>query len=523
MNIRVRKFLIEIARKNDKPVYYLDLLRENGLSTDLESPQVRRQLKQLLTEISEFENENGRPMLTSLAINKNLSDPGYGFFDLAEKFGKGKATNLQKNFWAIEEAKRTRKYWQDEINYLKFANLDNTYRSIEQLYKELILKNNKQTQWQSDYIFFVSQIQILRKEMKRNEHLSLSDNSLYKTLDPSLQGYELFISMWLKEMKNGIASRGQSVLSNVDFKIIVNNKTFKNLAYELIADTSLENYNNFHSWWIKNKKIKNRPLLINRAAAACNPENLSSTVDNTKFWITINYLIANYGFSFKSDVDWNWYEANEQLTSWLDIKLSLLKLNSLNRNEQTCWRNIFVWLIFLKANRGSDLIENELELTNQPNEGVTEIPKRNRKFTGSNPDYAANAKEQKELGDAGEELVKEREKKYLISKGRFKEAELVEIVLDGNGYDIMSFNEKGEKIFIEVKTTAGKASIPFFLSENEMTFMQKNKVNYYIYRVYNYNEEKNAGRFFILKNDIEDKIFKEPINYRVYLKKKKKN
>ena len=36
-----------------------------------------------------------------------------------------------------------------------------------------------------------------------------------------------------------------------------------------------------------------------------------------------------------------------------------------------------------------------------------------------------------------------------------------------NGYDIDSFTEAGDKIYIEVKSTAGSADEPFYMTANE--------------------------------------------------------
>jgi hypothetical protein len=531
MNDQVRRFLIEVARKKDKTVFYSEMLKQNGLHFELDTPEGKSKLKALLTEISEFENLNKRPMLTSLAINKETSDPGPGFFDLAEKFGKGNAKNLQKNFWAIKEAERTRTYWQNNKNYSDHladsAQTEGNDKSIQKLFKELVFDNKSDVQewideWHNGYCFFVSQVLILRKQINTNKQWLLNDNRLYSNLDQSLQDYNSFMIRWLKEKSNGISSRGQSVLSQNDFDIIINDGTFQRLAHLLIMKPSLERYNDFHQWWIGNNLIKNRPLLINRAAAACNPVELSSTVDNQKFWTAVDYFVNHYGFSFSSEVNRNWYAANEQITVWLDVRLrTILEQKTPDKVQQLCWRNIFVWRIYQLATKDNDLKDNELQITGQPKEGYNEIPKRKKAFEGTDKDFEAEAKADKELGDAGEALVKQFEIKKLNDLKRFDDANAVSIVKNGKGYDIASFDKYGTPIFIEVKTTADKASTPFYLSENELAFMQKNKENYFIYRVYNYDEEKNAGRCFIIENDIESKIFKEPVSFRIYLKKNK--
>lgn len=71
---------------------------------------------------------------------------------------------------------------------------------------------------------------------------------------------------------------------------------------------------------------------------------------------------------------------------------------------------------------------------------------------------------------------------------------------DSFGYDILSLNEQGEEVFIEVKTTTCKkedlGAKSFFLSSHEFAFYKHHKVQYKLYRVYDienfpYYEELN--------------------------------
>jgi len=124
MNKEVREYLIEIARGNDPTVFYSKLVNDNRLKMDLGTPEGQEQLKQLLIKISTYENEHKRPMLTALAINKRANDQGPGFFELAERFGHGKKSELKKINWGKEEAERLRKFWRNENNYQQFAKVN---------------------------------------------------------------------------------------------------------------------------------------------------------------------------------------------------------------------------------------------------------------------------------------------------------------------------------------------------------------------------------------------------------------
>src|SRR5690606_32341832 len=147
------------------------------------------------------------------------------------------------------------------------------------------------------------------------------------------------------------------------------------------------------------------------------------------------------------------------------------------------------------------------------------IPENSRTFKGVEVNFESKAKEQKDLGDAGEELVKQYEINYLKQKGMHNESEKVKIVEDGKGYDVYSFDDLGNEKYIEVKTTTGKGLNPFYLSENEVAFMKLNINAYSIYRVFNYDEENNSGEFFEINGNVEEQILMKPIQYKVFIKK----
>lgn len=87
---------------------------------------------------------------------------------------------------------------------------------------------------------------------------------------------------------------------------------------------------------------------------------------------------------------------------------------------------------------------------------------------------------------------------------------------DGLGYDILSLNESGETIYIEVKTTKGNEYTPFYISQNEYEFLNAHFNNAYIYRVYNFNLNTKTGNYKIItpKELINDYNL-DPITYMV--------
>jgi len=139
--------------------------------------------------------------------------------------------------------------------------------------------------------------------------------------------------------------------------------------------------------------------------------------------------------------------------------------------------------------------------------------------TTKSPDYALKEAKNRKLGSIGEELVIKHEQEYLISKNREDLARKIvhvsKVEGDGAGYDIKSFNENGEIRYIEVKTTRGNINTDFYISPRELLFSQKNRNNFFLYRVYNLDKKTNDGEFFIFNGDIEDSFAKIPTGFRM--------
>jgi hypothetical protein len=95
-----------------------------------------------------------------------------------------------------------------------------------------------------------------------------------------------------------------------------------------------------------------------------------------------------------------------------------------------------------------------------------------------------------ELGLAGELSVLEFEERRLREQGATKLANRIEHVSalrgDGVGYDIHSFEADGRDKLIEVKTTTGAGSVPFFVSGNELAVSQELSDAYCLSRVFDY-------------------------------------
>ena len=142
-------------------------------------------------------------------------------------------------------------------------------------------------------------------------------------------------------------------------------------------------------------------------------------------------------------------------------------------------------------------------------------------FTPIITNHTQNNIENKRIGDLGEIWILKHEIEFLETNGKLKLAKKVSHSAknkgDGLGFDILSYHLNGKEKYIEVKTTRGKKNTPFFVSRNELERSKTEKENYYLYRVYDYNEETENGKILKINGDLTN-ICEVPVNYKVRLK-----
>lgn len=145
-------------------------------------------------------------------------------------------------------------------------------------------------------------------------------------------------------------------------------------------------------------------------------------------------------------------------------------------------------------------------------------------FAGRKTNHLENEKERKRIGDLGEQWVLKYEESKLIRLNMQKKVKEIQHTSakagDGTGYDILSFDNKGNPIYIEVKTTIHNRNTPFTVTRTELERSIKETENYRLYRLFNFNEESNAADLLILKGSLEGLCI-EPEQYRVILADKK--
>ncbi len=139
---------------------------------------------------------------------------------------------------------------------------------------------------------------------------------------------------------------------------------------------------------------------------------------------------------------------------------------------------------------------------------VTKIKGKTRRFIARKVDWEKVRDRNNEIGDQGEEFIKEFEIDRLIdalSIDRTKATENVQHLSrlqgDGLGYDISSINDDGSPRYIEVKTTSGDFNQPFYMSKNEKNFFEEYEDSAFIYRVYNFNRETRRGDVKIISQN----------------------
>jgi hypothetical protein len=150
---------------------------------------------------------------------------------------------------------------------------------------------------------------------------------------------------------------------------------------------------------------------------------------------------------------------------------------------------------------------------------VKGIPIFTADFQRSPVDYEERDRKSRKLGKAGEELVFAYERTELIKAGRRDLAEKVEMVCrtigDSAGFDIRSFDrDTYHELHIEVKTTSGPLTTPFFMSAAEVQYARTCPKRYLIYRVYAYSPDSSEIQFCTIERPGETMEF-TPAVFRV--------
>ena len=221
----------------------------------------------------------------------------------------------------------------------------------------------------------------------------------------------------------------------------------------------------------------------------------------------------------------------------LDIKYDLHKIDTLEKKKELLqkYKNenkllkefsdyyfvIFLYRTFKKELETKNTIAGEIDYDIQfvDFEYIQRHPDKNSKnnYRSRETDYEKINRNKKNIGNRGENAVLRNEINKLKSLGLNDYADQVCIPEnDACGYDIRSFDEKGNEIHIEVKTnSSNKKYLDFYITQNELDHLMKDE-NYYIYYLFDI-KNKHPKCHIINKQDILDRKneFFQPVIYKV--------
>ena len=150
-------------------------------------------------------------------------------------------------------------------------------------------------------------------------------------------------------------------------------------------------------------------------------------------------------------------------------------------------------------------------------EGSFEVAPKEYIFKAKYIDHVAKQKRNKRIGDLGEQIVLGDEENRCPANLISQLEHSSKSKGDGLGYDILSFDEKSNPKFIEVKSTTGGRDRPFFVTGAELARSKKEGSNYFLYRLYNLNEKNMTADYFIIQGDLSE-YCTNPIDFEVILK-----
>jgi Domain of unknown function (DUF3883) len=65
-----------------------------------------------------------------------------------------------------------------------------------------------------------------------------------------------------------------------------------------------------------------------------------------------------------------------------------------------------------------------------------------------------------------------------------------------------------------VKTTRGGEQTPFYVSSTEAHFAAEHASSYYLYRLFDFDEDISSGKFFVSKGDLCTNFALEPLQFK---------
>ena len=105
----IYEYLTRIAHEQRTAPYGI-IARMAGLTTDTQME--RNELGRILGDISMYEQQYGRPMLSAVTVFADEMTPGRGFFNLAQELGR-LTPDMDELAFFVSELNATFAYWKD--------------------------------------------------------------------------------------------------------------------------------------------------------------------------------------------------------------------------------------------------------------------------------------------------------------------------------------------------------------------------------------------------------------------------
>lgn len=219
---------------------------------------------------------------------------------------------------------------------------------IKTLYTYLI--TNRQAHlvgWCKGYEQTINDVEAVREALGRELEITANDVYAETSFKAQPNPWESFARHHLYDKENGVASRGQSVLSEENFKAFIADPSFREAFKQLIQSPINENYQAFGNAWVTMAEKCNagrNPLLVNRTTGACTL-NVSSTANVSNFMTVYGWLSNEGLLSEPSEplTNADWFEKNIHLMSWLHSEFAEELIDG---RTSKVWLSIFVWELY---------------------------------------------------------------------------------------------------------------------------------------------------------------------------------
>ncbi len=215
---------------------------------------------------------------------------------------------------------------------------------LKNLYTYLITNRRAHlNEWAAEYEQAIRDVEIVRAALAAGKDLTAEDTYIGTSL-AGPGAWRSFARRHLYEKSNGVASRGQSVLSEANFNAFIADGDFRCALAKLIQQPDKPTFQAFDAAWTSMCERLNagrNPLLVNRVLAACTLQ-VSSTANVFNFMSLYGWL-AKEGILTDALTDADWYDKNVHLISWLHQQFAE---ELTNKTTTPVILSIFVWELY---------------------------------------------------------------------------------------------------------------------------------------------------------------------------------